>query len=135
MEHICDLAEFKSAKFSPVLPEDSQVNPGRYGAELAFWLCIELCNRGVVTSYPDYEDWGWLLSYSNEDGDEFAVLCGNIEGSNEEWLIAIKAYARKLFGRQKPPFERAAVLIEALRAVLESEQSIAAMDWRFQRDS
>jgi hypothetical protein len=30
---------FDSERFRPVLPDESQVNPGRYGAELAYWLC------------------------------------------------------------------------------------------------
>ncbi len=30
---------FSSMRFQPVLPEECQVNPGRYGAELAFCLC------------------------------------------------------------------------------------------------
>src|SRR5438552_3014154 len=78
MEAIVDLAEFRSSRFTPVLPEESQVNPRRYGAELAFWLCTRLYEKSrVVTSYPDYEDWGWLLSYSTEAGDEFALHCGN----------------------------------------------------------
>lgn len=71
---IQDLAEFRSSRFAPVLPEECQVNPGRYGAELAFWICTRLYEEDrIATSYPDYEDWGWLLSYSTKEGDEFAV--------------------------------------------------------------
>ena len=59
MSALRDIAEFRSTKFAPVLPDDSQVNPQVYGAELAFWLCTELAKRGIVTSYPNFEDWGW----------------------------------------------------------------------------
>ena len=55
--------EFDSAKFLPFLPERSQANPGVYGFELATWLSQALARRGIVTTYPLGEDWGWLLEY------------------------------------------------------------------------
>src|SRR4029079_14060405 len=61
MSALRDIAEFRSTRFAPVLPDDAQVNPQVYGAELAFWLCTELAKRGVMTSYPDFEDWGWFI--------------------------------------------------------------------------
>lgn len=131
MHSIVDLATFRSARFSPVLPEESQVNPGCYGAELAYWLCTQLAARGIVTSYPDAEDWGWLLGHATEAGDEFALHCGNLDGTNDEWLIALRRFGRKLFGRDKPDFEWASPLIAAVRGVLEAEDSITALDWRY----
>jgi hypothetical protein len=50
--------DFESNMFSPFLPGDAQVNPGVYGAELAYWLSRQLAQRGMPTSYPQYEDWG-----------------------------------------------------------------------------
>ncbi len=129
---IQDLAEFRSSRFAPVLPEECQVNPGRYGAELAFWICTRLYEEHrIATSYPDHEDWGWLLSYSTKDGDEFALHCGNIESSTDRWLISIRRFGRKLFGRDKPSFECASDLIGALRRLLEGEESVKELDWRF----
>lgn len=58
MTTLRDITEFRSTRFSPVLPEDPQVTPGIYGAELSFWLCTELAKQGVLTSYPEQEDWG-----------------------------------------------------------------------------
>ena len=132
MKTIKDLAQFRSPRFAPVLPEECQVNPGRYGAELAFWLCTRLYEEHrIATSYPDYEDWGWLLSYSTGAGDEFAVNCGNMDGTNDRWLISIRRYGRKLFGRDKPCFDRAGDLIDALRRLLEAEESVTEFDWRY----
>lgn len=54
--------EFDSELFKPFLPDDAQVNPQVYGAELAFWLSKNLALKGVITSYPVGEDWGGLLS-------------------------------------------------------------------------
>ena len=130
MNTIRDLAEFQSDRFAPVLPEESQVNPGCYGAELAFWLCQRLCEQGVVTSYPDYEDWGWLLSYATPAGDEFALHCGNIGQARNQWLISLRRYGRKAFGLSKPSYDRAQELIEAVRHVLESESSITELVWK-----
>ena len=40
---------FDSDLFAPFLPDDAQVNPRVYGAELAFWLFRQLAARGIVT--------------------------------------------------------------------------------------
>src|SRR5262245_58531797 len=131
METIQELAEFRSSRFAPVLPEECQVNPGRYGAELAFWLGSRLYEEHrIATSYPDYEDWGWLLSYSTEEGYEFALHCENIGGTKDRWLISLRRYGRKLLGRDQPSFRRAIGLIEALRNLLETEGGITELKWR-----
>jgi hypothetical protein len=125
-----DIAEFRSGRFAPVLPEDSQVNPGVYGAELAFWLCLELAKRGVMTSYPNAEDWGWFIEYLPDSGAEFAVHCGNISGETDRWLLSLRRHGRKLFGRDKPSYEEAAPLIEAIRALLLGE-GISDLEWLY----
>jgi hypothetical protein len=55
--------DFYAEAFNPILPEDAQVNPECYGAELAWWLCRKLAERGAFTSYPNFEDWGWFLEF------------------------------------------------------------------------
>jgi hypothetical protein len=132
MRTIQEIAEFRSSRFAPVLPEECQVNPGRYGAELAFWLCTRLYEEhGIATSYPDYEDWGWLLSYTTEAGDEFALHCGNVDEAVDRWLISIRRFGRKPFGRDKPSFSCASGLIDALQRLLEEEESVTELDWRY----
>ena len=132
MEAIRDLAGFRSPRFSPVLPEECQVNPGVYGAELAYWLCTRLyAEKGVATSYPDAEDWGWLLGWSTADGDEFALHCGNVDGTSDRWLVSLRRFGRKLFGRDKPDFARADDLVRAVRELLEAEESVTELEWRF----
>ena len=135
MDDLLDLATFRSGRFAPVLPEECQVNPGCYGAELAYWLCVRLAERGVVTSYPDAEDWGWLLGYATDAGDEFALHCGNMDGTDDEWVLALRRFGRKLFGRDKPPFAHAEPLIFALREILEAEDTITALDWQYSKTS
>ena len=124
-----DLATFTSSKFTPVLPDECQVNPGVFGAELAYWLSLALARRGVITSYPEHEDWGWFIEYSTDTGSEFAVHCGNVQGSREQWLLSLRGHGRKLFGRDKPPYGDAAPLIAAIRLVLETEPEISDLRW------
>lgn len=125
--------EFDSPLFRPFLPEDSQVNPQIYGAELAFWLAGRLAARGVITSYPEYEDWGWFLEYITAAGDEFWLCCGNREGEAEKWLCYLNPKARGFFGRRKPGPENARPLLEALRQVLEAEAGITNVRWHSAR--
>jgi hypothetical protein len=67
--------EFSSAKFLPTLPEACQAGPGAYGFELALWLAQGLCRHGVVTGYPNGEDWGWCLEYEPSSDASFMIGC------------------------------------------------------------
>jgi hypothetical protein len=121
--------KFKSKQFQPVLPDDRQVRPGRYGGELAFWLCRELAEFGVPTSYPDFDDWGWFLEYGDGNGNEFWLCCGNVEGTTEEWFCFLEPNRRGRFGGKTPSPDRARPLIDALATVLESEHAIGDIEW------
>jgi hypothetical protein len=131
MDEVRDIVEFQSSLFAPVLPEDSQVNPEVYGAELAYWLCLELAKRGVMTSYPNYEDWGWFVEYITEGGSEFAILCGNIGGAKDHWLLSLRRYGRKLFGRDKPPYSEAAPVIDGIRALVQGHSGLSSVKWLY----
>lgn len=131
MTALVDIAEFHSDRFKPVLPEESQVNPEVYGAELAFWLCVELAKKGVVTSYPEHEDWGWFIEYFPASGSEFAVHCVNVEGTRDRWRLSLRRHARKMFGRDMPPFSEAAGLVQEIKTLIEEEPAISQLDWRF----
>ncbi|MCQ8105537.1 hypothetical protein NP590_15605 [Methylomonas sp. SURF-2] len=131
MSSLKDIARFKSALFSPLLPEHCQVNPEVYGAELAFWLCSELARRGIATSYPNSEDWGWFIEFLPGSGAEFAVHCCNVEGRRDEWLLSLRRHARKMFGRDKPPFAEAATLVEGIRELLVGSPGIAELEWLY----
>jgi hypothetical protein len=129
MGSLVDIARFRSERFAPALPEECQVNPQVYGAELAFWLGAALAGQGVATSYPEYEDWGWYIEYTDETGAEFAVHCYNVDGSKDRWLLALRRYGRKLFGRDRPPRALAAPLLAGIRSVLEDEPSVSELEW------
>lgn len=133
MAELVDVAEFTSTKFKPLLPDDCQVNPGVYGAELAYWLCGALAAAGVVTSYPNFEDWGWYLEYFTDDGSEFALHCGNVDGSDTRWLLGLRAHAKGLLRRERPSFELAAPLTRALAEVLQREPAISELAWHLDR--
>ena len=121
--------EFESKEFAPFLPEESQVNPNVYGAELAFWLAEQLAKKGVVTSYPNYEDWGWFIEYITESGDEYWLCCGNREGETDKWLCYLNPKAKGLFGRNKASVEGAVSLLTALRSILAESSGITSVRW------
>jgi hypothetical protein len=121
--------EFVSAKFLPILPEECQTNPGAYGFELALWLAEALANRGIITSYPIGEDWGWLIEFTATDGVEFTIGCSSLSKYEEgysgqpiNWSIFIKPYT-SLKERFKGVNHKSAVeqlgqsIIEALQSV------------------
>lgn len=121
--------EFASDAFQPILPEDSQVNPECYGAELAWWLCQQLMAKGVPTSYPNFEDWGWFIEYLADD-NEYWLCCGNVVGSDNRWLVFLKAHAKSMFGRNRAPVEAAAPLLTALHDILDESDEVTDVEWR-----
>lgn len=129
MEVIREIAEFRSAAFEPALSEDCQVNPQVYGAELAFWLCTTLAASGVMTSYPSWEDWGWYIDYGTTSGFEFAVHCGNVDGSRDRWLLSLRRFRRGFPLRRMPAFSEAEPLIRTLETTLRKEPSISELNW------
>jgi hypothetical protein len=132
MSSIRDLAQFTSDSLSPILPEECQVNPQVYGAELAFWLCTELAKHGIVTSYPSEEDWGWFIEYSLPNGSEFAIHCSNVDGKKNLWMLSLRRYAKKMFGRNKPSFEEADDLIKGIRLLLEKSSQVSDLKWMYE---
>lgn len=106
--------EFESARFLPYLPEDCQGNPGAYGFELAQWLSAELMKRGIATSYPLGEDWGWLIEFL-EGELELTIGCGSqaeegdgYGGKAIPWSIFIREPGG-LFKKKSRPEAQAAI--------------------------
>ncbi len=121
--------EFDSDLFKPFLPEDSQVNPYVYGAELAFWLSKQLAKKGVVTSYPNFEDWGWFIEYITDLEDEYWLCCGNREGKNNKWRCFLDPKAKNFFGFNKAKVENASLLLDTLKNLLNETPSITNIQW------
>lgn len=91
--------EFSSSEFLPLLPEECQGNPGVYGFELAWWLAQALAARGVITSYPLGEDWGWLIEHTSPEEIEFTIGCASMSEEGQgyagmalEWSVFIRPY-------------------------------------------
>jgi len=91
--------EFSSAKFLPTLPAACQSNPGVYGFELALWLAQALGRRGIATSYPAPEDWGWMIEYELPEGASFLIGCASMCGPHQgydgaalDWSICIEEH-------------------------------------------
>lgn len=120
---------FTSSLFRPFLPEAAQVNPGCYGAELAWWLANQLALKQMITSYPDYEDWGWFLEYLVE-GDAYWVCCGNISGTEDQWQIFVEPQAKGVLRRKKPPIDKAAPVLKILNEILSGSSQIHDIKWQ-----
>ena len=121
--------EFRSNSFKPILSEEAQVNPECYGFELAWWLCQQLKQNELETTYPGFEDWGWFLEYIVDD-NEYWLCCSNVIGSKDRWLIYLKRHSKGMFGRNLAPIEGAHSLLAALRTAIEGNDEISEVEWR-----
>lgn len=104
---------FISGAFSPRLPESSQIRPGLYGFELAYWLAQHLEGAGFKTGYPEPERAAWAVGVSGPNEDEFVLKCRSTApvepNAPRLWEVAIRAY-----GDAQPQVVRVAV-VGALR--------------------
>lgn len=121
--------DFESNLFIPFLPDEAQVNPTVYGAELAFWLSRQLAQRGMLMSYPQSEDWGWFIEYRTENDYDYWLCCANREGVKNKWRCYLEPKAKSILGRNKAPVEGAQPLLDTLRNVLTEEPSISNVSW------
>jgi hypothetical protein len=74
---------FTSKLFAVEAGEDEDINPGRYGRQLAIWLKAQLERRGYRVEPIIAEDWGRCLMLFR---DPFLlwVGCGNVDDSADE---------------------------------------------------
>ena len=119
---------FKSNQFKPYLPDDAQVNPNCYGAELAYWLSQKFAERGIITSYPISEDWGWFIEYLVSD-DDFLLCCSNVSGTENEWCVFLDPVTKGFFRRKKPAIEKAMELLLTLETILSECNQITDITW------
>ena len=123
---------FTSNLFTVEPGEDEEVNPGRYGRQLAIWLKAQLEQRGYGVEPVIAEDWGRCLMLSR---DPFLlwVGCGNVDGSevgppNDKIIwhcfpAAEVPLLKRLFG--KPDTSAALSKLDAdLRAILSTEPAV-----------
>jgi len=122
--------EFSSAKFLPTLPAACQSNPGVYGFELALWLAQELGRRGIATSYPVPEDWGWLIEYQLPQESSFMIGCASMCGPHDgydgaalDWSIVVEEHrSMRQRIRNLSSTDALAVLSGHILGILEQER-------------
>jgi hypothetical protein len=68
---------FKSSSFEIEPGEDEEINPRRYGRQLANWLKSQLEQRGYEVEDIINEDWGRCLMCSR-DPFMLWIACGNV---------------------------------------------------------
>lgn len=120
--------DFRSELFKPFLSEDAQVNPECYGAELSWWLSKQLALKGVETSYPNYEDWGWFLEYI-VDGNEYWLCCSNVMGESNLWRLNLTPRSKGILRKSKPLIDNASPLLVALSEILSESANIWDVRW------
>ena len=129
-----DHVRFRSDMFAPRRAEREEVNPGRYGRELAEWLAAQLRERAVEAGEPAPEDWGWLLEVAHA-GQRFGIACGNVGKSRSEWLLWVAPAPTGALSRLLRPGTAASgesareELILAIDDALGSSPGVLDIEW------
>lgn len=132
---------FKSSLFEIEPGEDEEVNPRRYGKQLARWLKSKLESVGYDVEEIIAEDWGWCVM-CQRDPYLLWVGCGNMddlhakpddpppEKENIIWHCFTTAevlFWKRLFKKvdTKPALEK---LDSHLRDIVNNEKGITLID-------
>lgn len=122
------VVDFSSELFRPLLPDKCQVNWQTFGAELAFWLSGQLAKKGIITSYPYFDEWGWFVEYCVDD-NQYLLCCSNTDELGREWCCFLQPQSKGMLGRKKAPVKQAALLLCALSELLEETSGITDIEW------
>ncbi len=57
--------EFRSAEFPAYDGKEEEINPGRFGKQLAEFIALGLKAEGETINELISEDWGWLIPIDN----------------------------------------------------------------------
>jgi hypothetical protein len=127
---------FTSSLFKLEPGEDEEINPGRYGRQLAIWLKVQLEQHGYNVETVIAEDWGRCLMLSR-DPFSLWVGCGNVDdptanvpsSENIVWHCFPAAevpFLKRIFG--KPDTTAALSKLDAeLRAIFSAEPAITLL--------
>jgi len=69
--------------------EESEVNPGKCGKQLAHWILERLKQRGLNADNIYPEDWGYEISLSANKHDKY-IGCQNDGDSTAQWACSIE---------------------------------------------
>jgi len=84
---------FKTGRFNLTVMKDHFINPCCFGEDLAAWLRDKLVAKGVKSSGPGQEDWGWYLKVNYLRDSYFLGMSGNADqqGCDEgQWRIIVE---------------------------------------------
>jgi hypothetical protein len=84
---------FKTGRFNLTVMKDHFINPCCFGEDLAAWLRDKLVAKGVKSSSPGQEDWGWYLKVNYLRDSYFLGMSGNAhqQGCDEgQWRIIVE---------------------------------------------
>lgn len=75
---------FRSSLFQVEPGEEEEVNPGRYGRQLAHWLRDRFAALGYPNSEAIPEDWGWCVMLQR-DPFMLWIGCGNMDTDDDDF--------------------------------------------------
>jgi hypothetical protein len=120
-------ASFTSTAFNNSEARPYFINECCYGDDLAKWMIGRLRERGIETSEPGQEDFGWYFDFLVAGVWHCCVLGAEHEGEWHLWLERSRRFFGSILGLRKVGITPAAV--EAIRDVLTGAPEIQDLRW------
>ncbi|WP_173912800.1 hypothetical protein [Acinetobacter sp. Marseille-Q1618] len=124
--------EFRSDSF-PQTPQEKEVWDEQVGGILlAQYLAVELEKHGIEVLGFNIEDWGYLISLSNEQFSEIFIGCNHYLEYENGFLVFIhpsKPIIKKWFFKKIDISEQLTILANILNEILTTNPEIYAQHW------
>ena len=120
---------FRTSRFNLSKIGKHFINPCCFGEDLASWLRQELTPKGVESSVPYQEDWGWELPVRLGTASYYLCMTGNSDSEGNdagEWRIIVekrRSTWERLTG--KGIINSDDPLLKIVEAILSEESNIA----------
>jgi hypothetical protein len=118
---------FSANRFNLSEEKPHFINPCCFGEDFAAWMRGKLQERGIHSTGPDQEDWGWYIEAKLGDTTYTLGFGGNsLENPEDpnfgEWHVMVskdRSFKDKLLGKNK--MDHSDEMLETAKQILESE--------------
>lgn len=129
--------EFRSDRFPQTPQEKEEWDEQVGGILLAQYLTAELEKHGIEVSGFNIEDWGYLISLSDEQFSDISIGCNHYLEYENGFLVFIHPYKpiiKKWFFKKIDISEQLTILSNILNEILTTNPEIYAQRWWSQEE-
>lgn len=124
-----EIMSFDTKYFPPAIPDECQPNPGVIGFEVCWYFIQELAKRGVITDYPQADDWAWYFTYGIDTVPYFNVYIRSPFEDDAKWTFILEPIVQGMFKKYGPPKGAEIRVLSAMKEIVEENSCFQNVVW------